>query len=84
MRNADEEEEEEDEDEAAKIAKLREEKVALEKRLAEITELIPMEQPKESTKKGKMTKKLLKEKEEEDRRRAAEALAAEQQVHIVF
>mmetsp|Transcript_44671 Transcript_44671/g.69909 ORF Transcript_44671/g.69909 Transcript_44671/m.69909 type:complete len:360 (+) Transcript_44671:1-1080(+) len=79
---SDEEEEEDDEDEQAKIEKLREEKVQLEKRLAEITELIPMEQPKESTKKGKQQKKLLKEKEEEDRRRAAEALAAEEQVSL--
>eukprot|EP00286_Rhodomonas_abbreviata_P011689 CAMPEP_0181318862 /NCGR_PEP_ID=MMETSP1101-20121128/17238_1 /TAXON_ID=46948 /ORGANISM="Rhodomonas abbreviata, Strain Caron Lab Isolate" /LENGTH=358 /DNA_ID=CAMNT_0023426371 /DNA_START=23 /DNA_END=1099 /DNA_ORIENTATION=+ len=77
-----EEEEEEDEDQEARYKKLREEKAELLKRVAEIEEIVPMEQPKESAKKGKQQKKMLKEREEEDRRRAEEALAADKQVSL--
>eukprot|EP00961_Rhodomonas_salina_P116664 1570142-Rhodomonas_salina.1 len=61
---------------------MREERATLVKRLAEIDDVLPMEQPKESSKKGKQQKKLLKEREEEDRKKAEEAMRTEQQVSL--
>lgn len=79
---SDEEEEEEDEDETTRIQKLREEKEQLKKRLSEIEDLLPMEQPKESKKAGKQMAKLIKEKEAEEKKRAEEQMLADQQVSL--
>jgi len=53
------------------ITKMREEKATLLARLDEINDKLPMEQPKESSKKGKQMKKLVKEREEEERKKYA-------------
>jgi len=79
---SDEEEEEQDEDEVTRIAKLREEKEQLKKRLAEVEELLPMEQPKESKKAGKQLGKLIKAKEDEERAKADAQILADQQVSL--
>eukprot|EP00802_Teleaulax_amphioxeia_P006972 Tamp_06978.p2 GENE.Tamp_06978~~Tamp_06978.p2 ORF type:complete len:398 (+),score=145.30 Tamp_06978:469-1662(+) len=79
---SDEEEEEEDEDEKTRIQKLRQEKEELKKRLSEIEEQLPMEQPKESKKAGKQMAALIKKREAEERRRAEEQLLADQQVSL--
>ena len=65
-----------------RIAKLREEKEQLKKRLAEVEELLPMEQPKESKKAGKQLGKLIKAKEDEERVKAEAQILADQQVSL--
>ncbi|EKX51534.1 hypothetical protein GUITHDRAFT_161553 [Guillardia theta CCMP2712] len=75
-------EEEEEEDPDEKMAKLREEKAKLLERLSEIDDILPKELPKESSKKGKATKRLIKEKEEEEKRRAEEMTKSEAQVSL--
>lgn len=64
------------------ITKLREEKATLLARLDEINDKLPMEQPKESSKKGKQMKKLVKEREEEERKKAEEKLLEEERVSL--
>ena len=49
-------------------------------RLSEIDDILPKELPKESSKKGKATKRLIKEKEDEEKRRAEELTKSEAQV----
>jgi hypothetical protein len=73
-------EEEEEEEESLDIGKLRQEKDELLKKLEEINAKLPVETPKESSKKGKQQKKLLKEKEDAERAAAQEKLKAESQV----
>ena len=64
------------------ITKMREEKATLLARLDEINDKLPMEQPKESSKKGKQMKKLVKEREEEERKKAEEKLLEEERVSL--
>lgn len=79
---SDEEEEEEDVDEATRIAKLREERETLKKRLSELEDLIPMETPKESKKAGKAMKNLINKKEAEEKALLEAKLLADQQVSL--
>ena len=73
-------EEEEEEPETVDVTQLRKEKEELLKKIEEINAKLPVETPKESSKKGKQQKKLLKEKEDAERAAALEKAKSDAQV----
>jgi hypothetical protein len=73
-------EEEEEEPDTVDVAQLRKEKEDLLKKIEEINAKLPVETPKESSKKSKQQKKLLKEKEDAERAAAQEKAKSEAQV----